>query len=215
MRLFVSYARKDIERVRELVDILREGGHEPWFDHELVVGLDWREQLEERITQCEAFVYPLTPHSIGSEWCQWEFARASELGKSIIPILLDKAAEPVIPEAIKRRQYADFTDGVTPKGVARLLRGLNKIAAVIPPQEVDAPSTPPAGVPSRVERTDDNLTRAAAAVARAHGGASINLLMEELRVGRPRAKRLIDALETRGVIGKYPGGGRLRPLTGA
>jgi hypothetical protein len=214
MLLFVSYAREDLERIRELVDILREGGHEPWFDHQLDVGLDWRDQLEERIVQCDAFVYPLTPHSIGSEWCQWEFARASELGKPIIPILLDKAAEPVIPEAIKRRQYADFTDGVTPKAVARLLRGLNKIASVIPPQEVKAPDAPPAGVPSRVARSDDNLTHAALDVARKHGGASINLLMAELRVGRPRAKRLIDALEKRGVLGQYSGGGRLRPLIG-
>lgn len=212
MLLFISYAREDTDRIRELVEILRDGGHEPWFDHRLVVGQDWREQLEEIINKCDAFVYALTPHSIESEWCQWEFSRASELGKPIIPILMDKASAPMLPEAIKRRQYADFTEGMTGRAVAKLLRGLQKVASIIPPKEVPAPPPIPSGVPSRAVHTDETLYLEALRIANQNGGISINLLIEQLRIGYPRAKRLIQRMENEGKIGAYAGGGRLRPL---
>jgi hypothetical protein len=36
----------------------------------------WQEQLLAAITAADAFLYALTPESIASKWCQWEFAEA-------------------------------------------------------------------------------------------------------------------------------------------
>jgi hypothetical protein len=124
MRLFISYAHADLAQVKGLVDIFRAGGHDPWFDHKLLPGQDWQAELLAAITACDAFVYALTPDSVNSEWCQWEFARAVEIGKPVVPVLLRKTSD--IPKEISRFQYADFSEAFTPFNAAQLMAGLGE-----------------------------------------------------------------------------------------
>jgi hypothetical protein len=146
-RIFISYAHVDYPLVVQLVDLLRAGNHDPWFDHRLVVGRDWKEQLREAIVQCDGFLYALTPESVTSEWCQWEMGEAVKLGKPIIPVLLQ--AKTQVPDALKRYQYADFSDGQTPIAVARLMSGLTNMAVTISPQEVSQTPANPQGTPAQ------------------------------------------------------------------
>jgi hypothetical protein len=146
MRLFITYDHDNVANIRQLVDILSAGGHSAWFDQQLLPGQDWKQELERSIATCEAYVYALTRTSVGSEWCQWEFATAVRLRKAIIPVLLEK--EVVLPVALERLQYADLTDGATPIAVAKLM------GAFVAMQQVpvaDAPTAPadPQGIPSR------------------------------------------------------------------
>ncbi|MDX1994031.1 MAG: toll/interleukin-1 receptor domain-containing protein, partial [bacterium] len=138
MKLFISYAHVDVYQVRQLVDLLRAGGHETWFDHSLIVGQDWKQQLYDAIKSCEGFVYALTPESVASEWCQWEFGQAVEMGKPIFPVLMQARTQ--LPDTLNRFQYADFTEGPTPQGIAKLMGGLNAIR--ISPKEIHTPENP-------------------------------------------------------------------------
>ncbi|RMF26317.1 MAG: DNA translocase FtsK, partial [Chloroflexi bacterium] len=61
------------------------------------------------------------------------------------------------------------------------------------------------------ERRDD-LLEAAIALVRETGGASASLLQRRLRIGYPRAARLMDELEAMGIIGPPEAGGRLREV---
>jgi len=58
----------------------------------------------------------------------------------------------------------------------------------------------------------DNLIEKAIALVRESGHASASLLQRRLRIGYPRAARLIDELEEMGVIGPAQGGGREREV---
>jgi S-DNA-T family DNA segregation ATPase FtsK/SpoIIIE len=58
----------------------------------------------------------------------------------------------------------------------------------------------------------DELLEKAIAVVRAQGRASVSLLQRRLRIGYARAARLIDEMETQGIIGPDEGGGRARPV---
>ncbi|MBZ0284132.1 MAG: toll/interleukin-1 receptor domain-containing protein, partial [Anaerolineae bacterium] len=129
MRLFISYAHVDKFQVSQLVDVLREADYDPWFDHKLMPGHDWKAELYKAIERCDAFLYALTPESVQSEWCQWEFGQAVHLGKPVIPVLMQSKTD--LPPAIAHLQYVDFTEGPTPKSVARLLGGLRLVTAVI------------------------------------------------------------------------------------
>lgn len=122
MKIFISYAHVDEYRVREMVDILRDAGHDPWFDHRLVVARPWEEQLYEAIQACERFLYALTPESVASKWCQWEFAQAAHMGKPVIPVLMQGGTKLGV---LGKLQFADFSKGPTPRGVARLTAGIN------------------------------------------------------------------------------------------
>lgn len=149
MRLFISYAHQDKDTVRQLAEILRKDGYDPEFNEELKAGLPWQEQLREVIQRCHTFVYALTPASVASEWCQWEFVTAIELGKPIIPVLLEKAELPVI---LSRYRYADFTAGFNDEArVQRFLADLYyaDIIVTIAPEDVPAAPCEPRGEPSR------------------------------------------------------------------
>jgi len=54
MRLFISYARVNYYQVSQLVEILRDGGYDPWFDHKLFPGQDWKAELFRAIQTCLA-----------------------------------------------------------------------------------------------------------------------------------------------------------------
>lgn len=106
MKLFVSYSHSNKSSIEKLLTVLREGGHDPWIDVEdLRVGDDWRKKLEKAIDGSDAIVLGLTPQWLDSEYCQWEFVRAIEMGKQVIPILLKKT---LVPKRIAKYQYADF-----------------------------------------------------------------------------------------------------------
>lgn len=152
MRLFISYAHVDNFQVAQIVDILRSGGHDPWFDHRLLPGQDWKDTLFQGIRQCEAFVYIMSPESLASEWCQWEFARAVEMGKPIIPVRLQTNVKP--PDTLSRFQWVDFSDGATGLAVAKLLGGLHHAAAVPKDRIPDAPENP-SGVPAQAGPSAD------------------------------------------------------------
>jgi molecular chaperone DnaK len=156
MRLFISYARIDKSRIQILVDLLENAGHEPWFDIKLLPGQDWKAILLKEIHRCDAFVYTLSPDSISSEWCQWEFAQAVENNKPIIPILIHKQTK--VPNNIAHYHYADFSDGPTSTVVAQLMGGLTHIAITLPKQTVSNIGPNPNGIPAQVMWTTHRRT---------------------------------------------------------
>jgi hypothetical protein len=146
MQLFITYDHDNVASIRQLVEVLTAGGHKAWFDQQLLPGQDWKQELEQSIAACGAYVYALTRTSVSSEWCQWEFATAVRLRKGIIPVLLEK--EVALPAALQRFQYADLTDGTTPIAVAKLMAGLVAMQQV-PVAEAPAAPADPKGIPSR------------------------------------------------------------------
>lgn len=148
MKIFISYAHVDEYIVQQVVHILTEGGHTPWFDQALKVGGDWKQQLQDAIMDSDAFIYALSPESVQSEWCQWEFTKAVSLGKPIIPVLLQSKTS--LPDALRNYQYADFTKGPTAQSVARLLGGLQDIQLHIPVSAVSMAFEEPTGIPAQV-----------------------------------------------------------------
>ncbi len=62
------------------------------------------------------------------------------------------------------------------------------------------------------EEEKDDLLRQAIELARRQGSASASMLQRRLRIGYPRAARLIDEMEKLGVIGPAEGGGRPRKV---
>ena len=83
-------------------------------------------------------------------------------------------------------------------------------------QKISRNETPIAPWESLTENTNEEVSDAlidqAIAVVKTAGKASASLLQRRLRVGYPRAARLIDELEERGIIGPAVGSGRDREV---
>lgn len=131
MRIFISYSRDKRESVEAIARVLEDGGHDPWYDKELTPGKDWKRELAVEIRRADVFIYALTPKSVTSSFCQWEFQRARQLRKPVLPVLLALHDDDFqLPPELAQIQYVDFQDGPTATNTARLLKGLKQERAV-------------------------------------------------------------------------------------
>ena len=95
---------------------------------------------------------------------------------------------------------------VTDQEIERIIAFWQKMAAV----EIEAP--PWEAILSEPEEGEDSLIEQAIEVVKQSQHASASLLQRRLRVGYPRAARVLDQLEELGVVGPSQGGGREREV---
>jgi hypothetical protein len=86
--VFVSYSRKDMDYVRQLVSHLRDNGLDVWWDQEIPTGERFRTVIRDRIDECAAFVVVMTPTADDSKWVELEIDRARASERQILPLLL-------------------------------------------------------------------------------------------------------------------------------
>jgi tetratricopeptide (TPR) repeat protein len=141
LKLFLSYGRDAYaQEVKALRDALRTRGHEVWFDEEqLGTGLDWEQHIEEGLAWCDRVVLTMTPHSVRRPdgYCLNEIAKALELRKPIIPVLLVEVPQGA-PTSICRIQYLDWRDAVpAAEKVERFHQRLVRLCEAIEEDKLD------------------------------------------------------------------------------
>lgn len=105
-QIFISYSRSNRELALLLKQALEDSGRDVWIDLEdLPPSSIWRLEIREAIEGCVAFIYLLSPRSIGSTYCRSEFDYARELNKKIIPVLLPEMSDQDIPDHISEIQW--------------------------------------------------------------------------------------------------------------
>lgn len=107
MIVFLSYATTDYF-FAELAEIkLAEAGIKLWRDKgSLSAGTDWRQGIENGISNCRAVLIALSPTSAESPYVTYEWAYAIGKGKTVIPIKISKCE---IHPRLGTIQYLDFT----------------------------------------------------------------------------------------------------------
>ncbi len=152
MRLFIIYSHSDKTEVEHVAALLHEGGHELWLE-KLLPGQEWEAIVSEAITSSDGVLYALSPDSVVTEWCQWEFAQAVKLGKPVVPMLVRVPV--TIPEAVKSLRRVDISEGVSAIAAARLLGSVGRLENFRIPEDAPAPTAPehPRGIPTQAMGT--------------------------------------------------------------
>ena len=93
-RVFVSHRHADMEGAIAFATALRERGIDAWLDEwEVVAGDDFVVRMEEGLQSSDAGCVLLSAEGVGDGWMREELSvltrRAVELGKRLIPVLLD------------------------------------------------------------------------------------------------------------------------------
>lgn len=131
MKVFVSYARADLDFVDQLVLALEDKGFSALIDrHNIDAAERWQERLSALIASSDTVVFVLSPTSAASKICQWEVSEAVKLGKRLIPVVpvaLKKAAPPAELAALNYIHF--YKDDAVPgsgfyDGVRKLERAL-------------------------------------------------------------------------------------------
>jgi len=106
IKVFVSYARKDLATVEQLRDALIEFGFEAYLDlHDILPGEPWKERLGVLIASADTVVFALSPDSVASEVVDWEVNEAERLSKRILPVVMRDADAERVPGRLKRLNY--------------------------------------------------------------------------------------------------------------
>ncbi len=92
--LFVSYSHRDTAKVYSILDALYDRKYRLWYDESCETGNDFRDELRQRIEDCEAVLLFVSEASMASPFCGMEIIVARENGKRLYPIFLDNAAVP-------------------------------------------------------------------------------------------------------------------------
>jgi TIR domain/Predicted nucleotide-binding protein containing TIR-like domain len=112
--LFVSYAREDLERVRPLVDAVREElafralPVDVWMDiSNLRPGEEWNAAIAEALEASIGFLFFLSPRSLRSAWVRREVQiAATASGRLIIPVMLHEPLD--VPPILSQWQWLRF-----------------------------------------------------------------------------------------------------------
>lgn len=93
--VFVSYSRRDHERVQGWLERLQAAGVSVWIDVRAIQGASlWGQEIVDAIEQCRVFMLMLSEASAASAQVVKEVSLAAESNRPILPLLLDPVAIP-------------------------------------------------------------------------------------------------------------------------
>jgi hypothetical protein len=111
LAIYLSYARADASKASQLAEDIRSLGFNVWMDKELNGGQMWWDEILSQIKQCDVFVFSVSDASCGSIACMRELSYAESLGKSVIPVLVDRGlAIGALPCNLGERQLVKYLD---------------------------------------------------------------------------------------------------------
>ncbi len=121
-RLFLSYARTDVDRARQLAGLLGDSGHDVWWDRELHGGSRFATEIDKALQEAEAVVVLWSKSSLDSAWVQDEAAEGRDSGR-LVPVVLDSSRPPLGFRQYQAISLADW-NGSAPAEMPELLRAI-------------------------------------------------------------------------------------------
>jgi len=103
--VFISYARRDRDRVVALASALEGQGLSVWWDPNLVPGRKFRHMIAEQLAAADSVVVVWTSASLESDWVQDEAEEARQRGV-LIPVKMEHVQAPA---GFRQVQAADLS----------------------------------------------------------------------------------------------------------
>jgi cellulose biosynthesis protein BcsQ len=144
-KVFISYAREDRDRVKELAEALRAAGLEVVWDDVFSAGTPYAEALTRELDSSDAIVVCWTPASVDSRWVQAEAEEGLRRGV-LIPVLFEDVSPPLLFRSIRS---ADLRRGVS-GALPQLVASIRRLVRATPGTVVTTPREPVRARRSRV-----------------------------------------------------------------
>ena len=105
--VFISYKKSDADRVRPLVEHLRDAGLDVWWDEGIQPSTSWRAEIATQLAAAKCVVAVWTVDSVDHKQGAWvmEEATHGQARKILAPVRLDMVSPPL---GFGETQYADL-----------------------------------------------------------------------------------------------------------
>ena len=104
--IFLSYAREDREKAKQLADALGAMGWEVWWDRTLVPGTNFREEIDRQLSAARCVVVLWSDNSLKAQFVLDEADEARER-RVLVQALIAKVTP---PKGFRQEHWADLTE---------------------------------------------------------------------------------------------------------
>ena len=124
-RIFLSYARDDVEPARQLADCISQAGHDVWWDRHLHGGSRFATEIDRALKEAAAVVVLWSPASVESAWVQDEAAEGRDTGR-LVPVSLGSTKPPLGFRQFQTIDLGSWNGSSPPHAVEELLEGIRR-----------------------------------------------------------------------------------------
>lgn len=124
-RVFLSYARDDVDAAKQLADSLGQSGHNVWWDRHLHGGSRFDREIEEALKNAEAVVVLWSSASLDSAWVKDEAAEARD-SERLVPVSIGSAKPPLGFRQFHTIDLGSWNGHGQPDALGELLDAINR-----------------------------------------------------------------------------------------
>ena len=137
--VFVSYARPDEARAKQIADALRSHGYEVWRDDELPAHRAYAEVIEERLKGAKAVVVLWSADAAKSQWVRAEADAARGAG-TLVQVSIDGSVPPMPFNQIQCAGLTDWSEEMDTPGWRKLESSIAALVGPRPKSQLAPPS---------------------------------------------------------------------------
>jgi len=93
-RIFLSYAREDVDSARQLAEAVGRAGHDVWWDRHIHGGSRFTTEIDRALKDADVVVVLWTDASVESAWVQDEAAEGRD-NERLVPVSLNGCRPPL------------------------------------------------------------------------------------------------------------------------
>jgi adenylate cyclase len=126
-RIFLSYAREDVESAKRLADAVGRAGHEVWWDRHLHGGSRFSDEIDKALKDAEVVVVLWTEVSVKWAWVQ-DVAADGRDTERLVPVSLNGCRPPLGFRQFHTVELGDWNRDAEPKQLDELIDAIVKTA---------------------------------------------------------------------------------------
>lgn len=92
--LAVCYTRRDRDRVYPLIQSLQKSGYRVWYDEGIPLGVNWEDDVADRLNRAEQVLVFISPNAMKSDWTRREVSFSLNRKKTLLPLYLEDTKLP-------------------------------------------------------------------------------------------------------------------------
>ncbi|HET7604463.1 MAG TPA: TIR domain-containing protein [Sphingomicrobium sp.] len=144
-RVFLSYAREDVETARKLAVVLEDAGQTVWWDRHLHGGANFSNEIDRELKDAQVVMVLWSPSSIASAWVQDEAAEGRDSGR-LVPATLDSVKPPLGFRQLQCIDLSAWSKDGRNDSVDDLLLAISKVAGDAAPGKAAENAAAPAAI---------------------------------------------------------------------
>ncbi len=124
-RVFLSYAREDVDTARHLAQAVAARGHDVWWDRHLHGGSRFAAEIDRALKSAQVVVVLWSETSVESAWVQDEAAEGRDSGR-LVPVSLGSAKPPLGFRQFHTIELGSWDDTRSPEAIEDLLEAIGR-----------------------------------------------------------------------------------------